>query len=659
MDLSDDDERDEDMMVDHVKAEEDQGEKEDEVEDLDVAAAETKTWLVKIPSFIAEKWKEIPEAGVELGKMRIYKNNRPGKKTPMIKMVLPEIATEIRRIMKLRTKLAMEKSSSRHVERMDSKAARDKGLLATAGNRWDTHKHIKKKTMADKREKLEKSDLRALIFAQFQTATHLTFRALSDRTMQPESYLREVLQEICDINKRGPNLGKYELKAEFKDSNLMFPQQMEFKYEDKYRSSFVGDPQKLMGPVALPLFTLDRKPSRDVHDYESIDMGKVSPMKDVNSDTFLDTMHSIQSELASLRENEKSSDSVALPRVKLQLDGLAPAAPANMPAYSFLKVKSQDDAGLESGDRKHERSSTDSPSRKRTKILETASSVESLLDTPDHCASSVDHSAHNGTPEDGAKPPADGGKTTRVRIERDKFQTKAAESQMDDNPTPADYTKHQEHSQDARSQAAETHNSQDSYSLKKDSYSLKKSSPIGSLPSFRPGSFSIGVSNGKEVLPNQWGEIAAALKHKAEGKERGKEKAKDKDKVYSFQSTIYFAAAIMAYHTWFHVKKEMLAKYYDYAKSLQELIAKSLKEHKGLATVSALILSVLVPLQQKELGANLQVIASYLKDPTPSEVGSISEKIAKMIKSNAVIIGRTKELGEGIKAASTIISPGL
>ncbi|KAJ3303714.1 hypothetical protein HDV03_003587 [Kappamyces sp. JEL0829] len=273
MDLSDDDERDEDMMVDHVKAEEDQGEKEDEVEDLDVAAAETKTWLVKIPSFIAEKWKEIPEAGVELGKMRIYKNNRPGKKTPMIKMVLPEIATEIsgeqeipiprnynititniestnqhvfnvssagqataivgtviheatvgpvidedyRRIMKLRTKLAMEKSSSRHVERMDSKAARDKGLLATAGNRWDTHKHIKKKTMADKREKLEKSDLRALIFAQFQTATHLTFRALSDRTMQPESYLREVLQEICDINKRGPNLGKYELKAEFKD----------------------------------------------------------------------------------------------------------------------------------------------------------------------------------------------------------------------------------------------------------------------------------------------------------------------------------------------------------------------------------------------------------------------------------------------------------
>ncbi|KAJ3303713.1 hypothetical protein HDV03_003586 [Kappamyces sp. JEL0829] len=439
---------------------------------------------------------------------------------------------------------------------------------------------------------------------------------------------------------------------------------MEFKYEDKYRSSFVGDPQKLMGPVALPLckeallltaatrlhskermngvdlyaakitlpagaVTLDRKPSRDVHDYESIDMGKVSPMKDVNSDTFLDTMHSIQSELASLRENEKSSDSV----VK-----------AGAPLIS----------------------STDSPSRKRTKILETASSVESLLDTPDHCASSVDHSAHNGTPEDGAKPPADGGKTTRVRIERDKFQTKATESQMDDNPTPADYTKQQEHSQDARSQTAEPHNSQDSYSLKKDSYSLKKSSPIGSLPSFRPGSFSIGVSNGREVLPNQWGEIAAALKHKAEGKERGKEKAKDKDKVYSFQSTIYFAAAIMAYHTWFHVKKEMLAKYYDYAKSLQELIAKSLKEHKGLATVSALIrfcdvqsLSVLVPLQQKELGANLQVIASYLKDPTPSEVGSISEKIAKMIKSNAVIIGRTKELGEGIKAASTIISPGL
>ena len=63
---------------------------------------------------------------------------------------------------------------------------------------------------------MEKTLLRAAIFGEFQTTTHLTFKVLSERLQQPDSWLKENLNEICDLNKRGPNIGSYELKPEFK-----------------------------------------------------------------------------------------------------------------------------------------------------------------------------------------------------------------------------------------------------------------------------------------------------------------------------------------------------------------------------------------------------------------------------------------------------------
>ncbi len=35
-------------------------------------AIDKKVWLVKVPRFVAEKWAEIQEEGVELGRVRIY-----------------------------------------------------------------------------------------------------------------------------------------------------------------------------------------------------------------------------------------------------------------------------------------------------------------------------------------------------------------------------------------------------------------------------------------------------------------------------------------------------------------------------------------------------------------------------------------------------------
>ncbi len=121
--------------------------------------------------------------------------------------------------------MALDKSSSRSVIMMDYKTSRHKGLLATTGTGPGNstflviiylHSSQKKKLIADKREKMEKTSLRAAIFEEFQTGTHLTFKLLSERLQQPDSWLKENLVEICDLNRRGPNIGSYELKAEFK-----------------------------------------------------------------------------------------------------------------------------------------------------------------------------------------------------------------------------------------------------------------------------------------------------------------------------------------------------------------------------------------------------------------------------------------------------------
>jgi transcription initiation factor TFIIF subunit beta len=41
-------------------------------EPISVENMDRKLWLVKIPRFVAEKWGNVQESGIELGKVRIY-----------------------------------------------------------------------------------------------------------------------------------------------------------------------------------------------------------------------------------------------------------------------------------------------------------------------------------------------------------------------------------------------------------------------------------------------------------------------------------------------------------------------------------------------------------------------------------------------------------
>ena len=69
---------------------------EQEADDLGLDKSQTKVWLVKIPKFVSEKWSNITETGVELGKIRIYKkqvkdHRRRDQGVPLVKLVLPDI----------------------------------------------------------------------------------------------------------------------------------------------------------------------------------------------------------------------------------------------------------------------------------------------------------------------------------------------------------------------------------------------------------------------------------------------------------------------------------------------------------------------------------------------------------------------------------------
>lgn len=76
----------------------------------------------------------------------------------------------------------------------------------------------RKKAEVIRKERLPRPQLIDLLFNCFRDYEYWTFRALQEHTQQPQQYLREILVEVANIVRRGPYIGKYTLKPEFKDS---------------------------------------------------------------------------------------------------------------------------------------------------------------------------------------------------------------------------------------------------------------------------------------------------------------------------------------------------------------------------------------------------------------------------------------------------------
>lgn len=67
-----------------------------------------------------------------------------------------------------------------------------------------------------RRTRMEKSDLENLLFRLFERQPSWSFNQLQSETNQPTAYLKEVLNEIALLNRKGPNQYLWELKPDYR-----------------------------------------------------------------------------------------------------------------------------------------------------------------------------------------------------------------------------------------------------------------------------------------------------------------------------------------------------------------------------------------------------------------------------------------------------------
>ncbi|CAH6721983.1 transcription initiation factor IIF subunit beta [[Candida] jaroonii] len=79
---------------------------------------------------------------------------------------------------------------------------------------------LKSTTAKNKHEgraiRMPKKDLLDLLFRLFEEYEYWSIKGLRERTRQPESYLKESLESIANLIKKGPYTSKYNLKPEYK-----------------------------------------------------------------------------------------------------------------------------------------------------------------------------------------------------------------------------------------------------------------------------------------------------------------------------------------------------------------------------------------------------------------------------------------------------------
>ena len=74
----------------------------------------------------------------------------------------------------------------------------------------------KAKTNEGRAIRMPKKDLLDLLFRLFEEYEYWSMKGLKERTKQPESYLKESLESIANLIKKGPYTSKYSLKPEYK-----------------------------------------------------------------------------------------------------------------------------------------------------------------------------------------------------------------------------------------------------------------------------------------------------------------------------------------------------------------------------------------------------------------------------------------------------------
>ncbi|KAJ1667805.1 hypothetical protein IW140_001358 [Coemansia sp. RSA 1813] len=246
---------------------------DDEIGEVNMDKLDSKVWLVKVPQFLADKWKQQDSDGVQIGKIRIY--DEPDKSGSRIAIMLqdspeysdvpkmyrmqvtnekvrnmlifseirdpnevikptssqankavpiamsgtvhhectvtPEYTDEYKRIM--RKRILDQHKNSRKVQ-ASSESHYNRSMLKANNGGFET---AQKKAKTDsKLARMDRKDLMSMLFASFEKYPYWSLKGLVEHTRQPTAFLKEVLLEIAKLNKRGPYTGTYSLKPEFK-----------------------------------------------------------------------------------------------------------------------------------------------------------------------------------------------------------------------------------------------------------------------------------------------------------------------------------------------------------------------------------------------------------------------------------------------------------
>ncbi|KAL1931004.1 hypothetical protein VTP01DRAFT_10141 [Rhizomucor pusillus] len=263
---------------------------DDEDEDLKLDNADTKVWLVKLPAFLAERWNQIDEDDVDLGYIRIYNETPPGHTSP-ISLILPAAADGMPQEYSIhipegtvQNKFVLHEGADGtrsvtgtvHHECTATPVSTHfdsyRGIMRKRVNEAETPQRTvqmlgednqpmllpgasssgfadfipSKRARTDNKEKatrMPKNELMDILFAAFERYPYWSFKGLIEQTKQPSQYLKEVLSEICILNKRGPYTGNYQLKPEFKSrlSTAEQRQQEEQNDEEDIEGESSGD----------------------------------------------------------------------------------------------------------------------------------------------------------------------------------------------------------------------------------------------------------------------------------------------------------------------------------------------------------------------------------------------------------------------------------
>lgn len=230
----------------------------------DLSRAKSKVWLVQVPNWLYEHWSKSPSDNFELGDVTVQEASDPNKPST-VKITLtnsplnqgipkdfqvepqsdtahisqgkrkystyamsennnstafegivesklkvtPVLTQEYHKFMQNRTVESNEKQSALVITGAVEKPKFERMRLTPA------EREKEKQAFYDKRtERLPPDEIKKLVFQCFHQHKYWNLKGLLQEIRQPEVYLKEILKELCILNRSGKYNNLYQLKPE-------------------------------------------------------------------------------------------------------------------------------------------------------------------------------------------------------------------------------------------------------------------------------------------------------------------------------------------------------------------------------------------------------------------------------------------------------------